>query len=342
MREISQMKKNMIKSGVLTEPYTGSVMFPTYGMAVSGVESININRSINDFCASFSFSFFGDQLLKPNDQIDVFMGVGTDLAKQITGYVDTVRVKYTAEGKITTVNGRDVLKRLLDQSAGFEAGGVLKFSHKFQNLDYAEIVGSMLAAAGFDIIDCPLTGITGSFEVNGGTFADNIKVICDKIGYTIYATEEGIPTFRPVSVPGEVVWAYEPGVDLMDSEVLTDDSGVYNAIFLYNKKTGVKLQSYVGGIDAQKFEKKILTEESESYTAANMPGIAQKINQKIIREYKQYNHQISGNPYLQIGDTIEINTLDLINNSENTQIINSYSIDLAEGDMTMTISCSAI
>lgn len=276
----------------------------------------------------------------PNVGIKIEQGYGTELEDTFLGTIDDVKMTtFPAE---LTINCRDYLKLALDQT--IKSSSVYSITYTGKTPEY--IFNDLATKVGvFTSITTEVTGLTiGEKTFSMESYADAFGWLCDLCGFAYHVDEAGgIYFVKEDEVPiGEVSSAaqyeFAEGVDIISLGYTISDRDLYSKVIVIGDGV-VATASYISAAYYNIPTDKILwLQAGEATTLAACQAIANKAEYQMRCRDRICEFACIGNPYLQIGDIIQI-TETTTTISELYRITDMQSVQSPEGGYVMQITC---
>jgi hypothetical protein len=253
-----------------------------------------------------------------NKEIQIRMGYGAQRQLVFTGLIDTIRMStYPAE---LTIKARDYSKLALDQMpqddfyVGYDGNPRYAFTYYDKTPEY--IFGDMATQAGWALgtVFVEVSGITiPQFETGHEKIGDSFQRLCELTGFEWFTDEVGNLYFRKAKDPSAVsVYSFVEGVDIFSLEYELDDEELYRTIVVWSgdenrdviKSSGVWPAADYNNVLAKKT---MIVNASDIVTdQAGADAMVLAISNGITPKVRNVDFVVVGNPYLQIGDLIQV------------------------------------
>jgi hypothetical protein len=253
-----------------------------------------------------------------NKVIRAYLGYGANRQLVFTGLIDTILMStYPAE---LTIKARDYSKLALDQMPqddfyeGYDGTPRYAFTYYDKTPEY--IFGDMATQAGWatGTVHVEVTGITlAQFETGHEKIADSFQRLCELTGFEWFTDEIGHVYFRKARDPSAVsVYSFVEGVDIFSLSYELDDEELYRTIVVWSgdenrdviKSSGVWPAADYNNVLAKKT---MIVNASDIVTdQAGAEAMVLAISNGITPKVRNVDFVVVGNPYLQIGDVIQV------------------------------------
>lgn len=250
-----------------------------------------------------------------NKKIIIRAGYGSELQHIFTGLIDGIYMSnYPAE---LTVSSRDYSKLALDQNPQDDfSGGEIKYAYTYYNKTPEYIFADLAIQAGWPLgtYHTEVSGITiAEFPVGHEAIADCYQRLCEITGFEWFADEIGDVYFRRARDPEAVkVYTFTEGVDIFSLNYTLNDEELYRNIVVYSNNSNrdtIKTTVLWPGADYNNVlpKKTLIVNAGELVIdQASCDAIAQNESNAITPKVREVNFVAVGNPYVQIGDVIQV------------------------------------
>ncbi len=253
-----------------------------------------------------------------NKPIQITLGYGTEQRLVFTGLIDTIRMStYPPE---LTIKARDYSKLALDQMPqndyyeGYAGVPIYAFTYYNKSPEY--IFGDMATQAGWatGTVHVEVSAVTiPQFDTGHEKIADAFQRLAELTGWEWFTDEVGDLYFRPARDPSAVsVYSFTEGVDIFSLEYELDDEELYRTIVVWSgdenrdviKSSGVWPAADYNNVLAKKT---MIVNASDIVTdQAGADAMVLAISNGITPKVRNVDFVVVGNPYLQIGDLIQV------------------------------------
>lgn len=265
-----------------------------------------------------------NHIIWPNKKVEVTLGYGDKQPLVFTGLIDKIRMSsYPAE---LTITARDYSKLVLDQQPQELIGGVMTYSFTYWDRTPEYIFADLAIQAGFavDKIHTYVTGLTfEKFLTGHESMADSYQRICEYVGGEWFCDEYGHIYFRKAINPeGSSVYAFTEGVDIFSIDYTISDEELFRNIVVWTSDANgstIKASGVWPAADYNNIlpKKTLIINAGDLVTdAAGCAAIVAAESAAITPKVREVNFVAVGNPYLQIGDVIQV--------TETTTTISEY------------------
>ena len=337
--EIGQLSDDSVGGKLITTLTTDALILQhSNNVRVSGagtkvlklkipIKSVVVNRSkgsasramvvIDNALGVFSPDSIGRwaKVLWFNKKIIIRAGYGSELQLIFTGLIDGIYMSnYPAE---LTVSSRDYSKLALDQNPQDDfSGEEVKYAYTYYNKTPEYIFADLAIQAGWALgtYHTEVSGLTiAEFPVGHETIADCFQRLCEITGFEWLSDEIGDVYFRRARDPEAVkVYTFTEGVDIFSLNYTLDDEELYRKIVVYSNNSNrdtIKTTVLWPGADYNNvLPKKTLIVNAGDLVVdqASCDAIAQNEANAITPKVREVNFVAVGNPYMQIGDIIQV------------------------------------
>jgi hypothetical protein len=253
-----------------------------------------------------------------NKQIQIKMGYGAEQQLVFTGLIDDIYMSnYPAE---LTIKARDYSKLALDQMPqddyyeGYAGVPIYAFTYWNKTPEY--IFGDMATQAGWatGTVHAEVTGVTlARFDTSHEKIADCFQRLCELVGWEWFTDEIGDVYFRPAKDPSAVsVYSFTEGVDIFSLNYRLCDEELYRTIVVWTSDVNGATIKASGTWPAADYnnvlaKKTMIVNAGDIVTdEAGCAAMVTAISNGITPKVREVNFVAVGNPYLQIGDVIQV------------------------------------
>jgi len=338
--EIGQLSDDGIGNSLITTLTTDALILQhSNNVKVSGagtkvlklkipIKSVVVNRSkgsasramvvIDNALGVFSPDSIGEwaKILWPNKKIIIKMGYGDNRQLVFTGLIDDIYMSnFPAE---LTISSRDYSKLALDQQPqdDFRLDGEVAYAFTYYDKTPEYIFADLAIQAGWPLgsYHTEVTGVTlKEFQTAHESIADCFQRLCEITGWEWFCDEMIDLYFRPARDPAaEKVYTFTEGVDIFSLNYRISDEELYRTIVVYSNDSNrntLKASVVWPGADYNNIlpKKTLIVNAGDLVTdEAGCLAIAQAESNAITPKVREVNFVAVGNPYIQIGDVIQV------------------------------------
>jgi hypothetical protein len=253
-----------------------------------------------------------------NKEMQIKLGYGATQQLVFTGLIDTIFMStYPPE---LTIKGRDYSKLALDQQPQdtFYEGYIdePRYAFTYYNKTPEYIFRDMALQASWlsGAIHTDVTGITlGQFDTGHEKIADCFQRLCELTGWEWFTDEIGHVYFRAARDPSAVkVYTFTEGVDIFSLDYAFDDDELYRTIVVWSgdeNRDVIKASGVWPAADYNNVlpKKTMIVNASDIVTdQAGAEAMVLALSNGMTPKVREVNFVAVGNPYLQIGDVIQV------------------------------------
>ena len=249
-----------------------------------------------------------------NKTITITMGYGAAQQLVFTGLIDEImETNYPAE---LTVVARDLAKRALDQQPQATVGEATVYALLYESKTPEEIFAELALLAGWAAgdIHVGITGVTiSSIQFGHESIADCFQRLCELVCWEWFVDESGDVYFQASTDPAAAtVYEFIEGVDIFSISYRISDIDLYRNIVVWTSDEdglAVKATEVWSAADYNNLlpYKTLIINAGDLVTdAAGCAAIAAAEANAITPKVREVNFVAVGNPYLQIGDVIQV------------------------------------
>jgi hypothetical protein len=253
-----------------------------------------------------------------NKSVQIKLGYGATRQLVFTGLIDTINM--TTYPPEITIKSRDYSKLALDQQPQddyYEGyAGEPRYAFTYWNKTPEYIFGDMATQAGWasGTVHADVTGITlGQFDSGHEKVADCFQRLCELTGWEWFTDESGHVYFRAARDPNAVkVYTFTEGVDIFSLGYDLDDEELYYTIVVWSgdenrdviKASGVWPAAVYNNVLPKKT---MIVNASDIVTdQAGAEAMVLALSNGMTPKVREVNFVAVGNPYLQIGDVVQV------------------------------------